>query len=570
MTTISAENAKNVRRSMDVFIEISPTDFPTITITNENLINCTVSLRADLSKWEPTLPESEINIEAFFDADISDYAAGIPDGTPVTYSAGYPGDMSPTRKFYLSEQITWSDNVLHIHAVDRVHELDNKQLPAIALWPYYNANPGTSYYCGNTKIYTFLLLLLREHLGAGTFQEENAKLIERRAKMWLYFESGLSPRSVIAHTMNQFHISGQWPTYVDAGIPSITFTKPSSKWTINEDDCSAFLKNTDRQVKTLKINHTWTDVTYGTSGGLYSSVGSAEWTENIGASLSVDSLALFYAIGFDLGPNIDNDIAQTLKAAGYSNIYNTSNGVLPVIPTSNDGGMHLIGPSYPRMRIDDFYNIALKLNSGTPQEDFESYPAVPDKKIYSIFVPWNCKYAYGGDYPYFWPTVEYGTTINSQADAWNFYASAGVIDADTESVSLSVVGKWAPSRDELLTYNGAANGEEKQINAIYQGNMYIDSTNVYPEESYKSILARSDRTGTFTWKGDPRMQPRDVFTLTTMEYGLLNEDGEVLTDENGVALNGGGGSLDCTIETITLTHAGGGLSAEITYREGIC
>jgi hypothetical protein len=66
------------------------------------------------------------------------------------------------------------------------------------------------------------------------------------------------------------------------------------------------------------------------------------------------------------------------------------------------------------------------------------------------------------------------------------------------------------------------------------------------------------------------MQPRDVFTFYNLEYGLLNENGETLTDENGEPLYGGGSSIDCTIETITLTHSGGGLSAEITYREGIC
>ena len=66
------------------------------------------------------------------------------------------------------------------------------------------------------------------------------------------------------------------------------------------------------------------------------------------------------------------------------------------------------------------------------------------------------------------------------------------------------------------------------------------------------------------------MQPRDVFTLQLLDYALLNEDEEAITDESGNELYGGGAADVCTIESITLEHSGGGLSAEISYRMGIC
>ena len=62
--TIDAENAKQIRKSMDVLIQVIPETGDPIIINNENLISCVVSLRSDLSILEPTLPESEINIEA--------------------------------------------------------------------------------------------------------------------------------------------------------------------------------------------------------------------------------------------------------------------------------------------------------------------------------------------------------------------------------------------------------------------------------------------------------------------------------------------------------------------------
>ena len=55
------------------------------------------------------------------------------------------------------------------------------------------------------------------------------------------------------------------------------------------------------------------------------------------------------------------------------------------------------------------------------------------------------------------------------------------------------------------------------------------------------------QTVTFTWKGDPRMQPLDIFIFSHPD----------------------GTSEAWTIGSITLDHTGGGLSAEITARRGI-
>lgn len=57
----------------------------------------------------------------------------------------------------------------------------------------------------------------------------------------------------------------------------------------------------------------------------------------------------------------------------------------------------------------------------------------------------------------------------------------------------------------------------------------------------------SNITGSFTWRGDPRMQPRDTFRFTRL-------DGTVEI---------------ATIERIEMTHEGGGTTAEIYYRLGV-
>ena len=46
-----------------------------------------------------------------------------------------------------------------------------------------------------------------------------------------------SPREHVAAVMNLAHSGTFWPVFVDAGIPSIRWTKPTSKWDIYEADC---------------------------------------------------------------------------------------------------------------------------------------------------------------------------------------------------------------------------------------------------------------------------------------------------------------------------------------------
>lgn len=560
MATIADENAKNVRKSMDVLIEIEPTDYPTITITNENLINCTVSLRSDLSKWSPTLPESEINVDAYFDADISDVIAGVPDGTPVTYSAGYPGDMSTTRNFYLAEQITWSDNVLHIHAVDLVSKLGEVSLPAIKI-----------YDSGCISRLYYLIVILAGEIITG-INAESRSIMSGLFKGSLYFNSGLTLRDIIACIMNQFHVEfpakvdgylNYWPTYVDAGIPTATITKPSSRWDIYEADCGNIVKNTERPTSEIVLDHIYCNV----NKEVHIEAGSAEWVYGVGAYLNFNELSYDYVIGLNGGPALDDDWVKTLKDAGYTSVGSFYNRVLPLIPTGADGRPFPLA-RHPAIKKGNVV-IAYKIPSNTEQRNFESVPYSAADKMYSNFVPWDAYYDPGDFYPEnLYPAVP----IRSMADLWAFYQANGVIDSDVTSIDLTISGDWPETKDETLTFHYANHGETVNESAILQGNFQSNdgTTKVYPNESYRSVAERSNIVGSFTWKGDPRMQPRDVFTFYNLEYGLLNENGETLTDENGEPLYGGGSSIDCTIETITLTHSGGGLSAEITYREGIC
>ena len=97
-----------------------------------------------------------------------------------------------------------------------------------------------------------------------------------------------------------------------------------------------------------------------------------------------------------------------------------------------------------------------------------------------------------------------------------------------------------------IRHSGKLPGTTITVDPIAHGKVYGGTSLLYPNYNY--LFNRSNITGSFTFKGDPRMQPRDVFTFHRLD----------------------GSTEECTIETITLTHEGGGTSAEVTYRKGIC
>ena len=63
----------------------------------------------------------------------------------------------------------------------------------------------------------------------------------------------------------------------------------------------------------------------------------------------------------------------------------------------------------------------------------------------------------------------------------------------------------------------------------------------------RHALNMSEKRGSFRWKGNPKMQPRDVFNFVHLD----------------------GTTEVCTLETIELTHDGGGTYADISYRVGV-
>lgn len=532
LVTIDAENAKQIRQTMDVIIQVTPEQGEPIVINNSNLISCTVSLRSDLSIIEPTLPESEINIEAYFDDDISDVLASIPDETPVTYQAGYPGDMSPVRNFYLAEQITWQDNVMSIHAVDAVHKLDKE----IGSGLYMN-----SY--GPSRVAYASAALIKEYTG-NDIMDTAIPYISGERVHWFLVDDGFTARDFAAQVMWLLHQKDDvWYTYVDAGIPKFTGTKPSSIWDIYEDDCGDVKRNTERKIANINVQHRTAKNT------LTAEIGSATIVRNVGTTLSFNN-SYIESVVIGVGKN---NRGGDLINSRYSSVRRET-WVVPLVPATVSGKSSAsmavfpdINYSFPESRA--YSGMTRLLKDGVAQDDFcpigggqsSSY-----SQLYTQFVPWDCTYDSTDS---FWTDNPDTTDIRSQSNALSVLVSAGVIGS-SDDADITIGGYILAQTTEPATFSSGNDGVNVDIDSPpWFGSISNENYGLmYPNGAYNSLLSRSNITGSFTWKGDPRMQPRDVVTFHRLD----------------------GTTETITIENITLSHERGGLSAEITYRCGIC
>ena len=516
-------------------------------VTNETLISATVSLRSDLSPYGQTLPESELNVEVYNDADISESIVNISDDTPIYYSAGYAGDMTTNREFYVSGQVTWKDNVLSIHAVDAVHFLDDITIEAPV------TELDSDYFLNSTR-----WLLERADIDYDSYYFSTSWW--SNANRWIIRE-GTKARDYIAfmaQTFNLTDVDGNFLdgsgscyspiqfAFVDAGWPQVRTQRNTGVALrhIDESDCADLARDAEKPVG--RVDYQWDKILDTSFGGMIyrkcMPIGKATWTKGIGASLNFEKYAFAWMLGVDTGNAWDNENAQKIM----EHFGTSSDRGWPFVAPSEEG-LTVVAGNYSLPRITNPYTVGYKLAKGSiPQEAFldtDHDTTQNGYKIYSSFVPWSVHY----DAPEWEPVPTY-----SCADSWNKMQGANLIASGTDVVDLDIVGN-AFETDTMNYYEyRSSTGARIQIDelpVIGQVSVKNSSSNpvrVFPEKMVAAGMYRSNITGSFKWKGDPRMQPRDIVYFDRLD----------------------GTTETITLENITLHHEGGGTWADITYRKG--
>lgn len=416
----------------------------TLAWSNEDLISVVVALRSDLSVVEQDLQTSDIEIKAYWPEDIREAVTAIGDNAPLWYYAGYPGDYSKTRTFYVCQEIEQVDNIITIKGEDAMGRLDYET--DAALLTAERVGPARD-------LYNVMLAMIRN---AGISPAAQSRPAAQAGKGRLIFPEATAAE-IVASIMHLAHSGTFWPVYVDAGIPTLTWRVPTAKWDIYEEDCGEVSIELTRNVKTL----TPEDKTYG-----------------IGAAVSEH---------------------------------------YPKDPVALIGAIDEVSSHPETLDFDGYW------------EDVQAYGKI---KLASATLTEA--------------VYEKGTT-KASAYVKKWLAVAANKEALGDSPA-AIFGRQIAITAGAKKITDSRLGITETIEVLPLGTEYFDTTGTeiaYPR--YARIFEISNETGAFTWKGNPKMQPRDIFRFHRL-------DGTVYA---------------CTIEEIILTHEGGGLTAEIRYRKGV-
>ncbi|MBO7726888.1 MAG: hypothetical protein J6S50_00395 [Oscillospiraceae bacterium] len=421
----------------------------------DTIVSVELDLRSDLALTNTRWAVSEIEIRGYYPYDISEAVTGISDDVPIWYTAGYRGNMSPERRFYLSEPVKMENNIVTIRGHDSSYKLTKKGKAAQIL----NTTTGS----GKRDLYSKMVRFITD-AGITLRSRQTAPAKTTGSTEYTLIWKSNTYDAIIQNIMNLAHVGTFWPTFVDAGIPKVSHEKPTKKWDIYEEDCGNVERTVDRNLSKIRTEDDF---------GLQNTITrEKEWQEIVRRHCKRDATYSQNAGGgYFWAFSVSNakDIKPTAESVWWTAVKDTI-GVPKMDHVINDQGE--IVTEYTTMYVDE---CIVKAKPTSTRKDVDMVSATPARS---------------------------GITVEMSPIAY-----------------------------------GRVYGYNEQL-----------GTSVFIYPNYKNLFTRSNITGKFKWKGDPRMMPRDVFRFHRLD----------------------GSYEDCTIETIVLKHEGGGTSAEISYRLGVC
>jgi len=580
MATMEEANANNIRNRTRISVFVYNDNHSLILRASESaVISATLSLRSDLSREKPSFPESEIEMEIYWEEDISDTLASAGVGLEVSFRC-YPDGVSdnvPRRRFYTDEYITWNNKKLHIHAVDQVNKLD-EELPPIYLgqiWLANNTISNTYVLCALDRLFADLIGSNIEYLNNSSnyLDIKNAANIEGTFST---IPSGgalnsilprMTRREAISKIMHLCHWQFEtgalrdrnsfWPAYVDAGIPRISNIVPETpQYTIYEEDCGNVVTSKEpvyNEVSALVCNVEW-------SGSRLKQNTDVSATAFKQKGLAFNYNGLISDIRVGLSQSWEGPNGSIISGWMYETSYEQFDLKERALPISSN-----IYPSDSNWMKKQKYGMWL-LDNNPELNPFSS-------RSHTFIDLSGAK----------WTTANMdGFVPNETPQAcWNDWITDGSIVSNATDAELETRSHFFMlTNDHISTKTKTGDGGALELtdDVFWNGHAKMQkydnsgSIDLLPDKAIETVLNQSNVIGSFTWKGDPRMQPRDLFTFVKAGTALTDENDDVLLTESDAELwiNEDGDQVVCTIENITLTLEKGGMIAEITYREGIC
>jgi len=214
---------------------------------NENLLSTTLDLRSVNTEIGGELEVSSIDIQAYEPTDYTNVIGRIQEGAPIWYAAGYGGDMSRKRTFYLSEAVSWDNNVLRVCGQDATTKLD-------AYKPFDVEDFGSD---------TSVDLTIDEWFRLKCLSDVQFSIIghtppygdKYRLAAQIFVYGGADARTIIAQYTGVYRDGSKYAiTYVDAGRPTLMYGNEGQRWTIYADEISDFVSRAENNISTIEID----------------------------------------------------------------------------------------------------------------------------------------------------------------------------------------------------------------------------------------------------------------------------------------------------------------------------
>lgn len=461
-----------------------------LSFNDDNLISCSLDLASDTSLINGEWQVSSIELQGYYPYDISQAVSNMGDGVPITYQSGYDGDLSTPRRFYISEEVTQKHGVITVRGVDASSRFENQIQPE-ALW-------STTIQKCRQDIYKRM---------AKWISDANITLVSREANPPVTGTSKMSsavilkeasPKDHIQNLMNICDSEGFYPRFIDGGIPTLRWSRPPSKWTIREEDVGDLEIEVARQLNRIQGADAENPlVCYLNRSEKKSTIASRRITKGKTVSINYDSN---YYDSVTWSTSLASLQKQTLHSLELNAKKTTQ-------------------------------SVKYKVQSGW---------STKKKRYTQGAVPNSIKKAKG--YKVVTKTKNY-VTVEWKEPKYKTL---------TKYVPTLIVKGYKVSFDEWMPRYNVVSMDRLGVTGVVESKMVgiftaHNGSSTYRIPDYRWTFFKSNIKGSFTWKGNPHIQPRDVFTFVRL-------DG---TEEL------------CTIERIETIHQDGGMSSKITYRKGI-
>lgn len=456
---------------------------------NDNLISCSLDLESDLSLVDASWPISSIEVQGYYPDDISEAVGNMTDGTPIIYYAGYPGDYSTPRFFYVSESVTQKDNIITIKGEDASARFDN-YTQAETLWQTNRQNVRREWYRKMASLVKDAGINL-------VSQEDEPPLVDTNTNKYTVMMKEGSFRDYIQFMMNTTNKNGFFPRFIDAGIPTLRWSEPTAIWTINKSDIGDFERRIERNINKIYGNDELMP--------LHATLNIASKKTTIDAK----NVKKGKSYNIDYGDNY---------------FYNVTwqNGTLAKNADKTLHSLKLTAKSTTKA-------VKVRVQSGWTKK---SKKFKKGQKISLVQNARNISKTKSKNYiTVTWEEPKYVTKTENRPQ---MLVKGYKVTQASGAVNVVATNRLGVTKEETSLFWG------RFLSNYNNASYYIPN--------FVDVFSKSNIGGSFTYKGNPKMQPRDVFNL----YEL---DGATCTV--------------CTIESIETVHEGGGMKSVITYREGV-